>query len=89
MKKLLIITDLTRMKEKRVCIAGYDENGNCIRPVLPPPGIKENTLYLRGSHVISPFSVVEFDFLKHLPRPPHTEDYLYNPKSIRFIEHLD
>lgn len=89
MKKLVIITDLTRMKEKRVCIAGYDENGNCIRPVLPPPGIKENKLYLRGSHVISPFSVVEFDLLKHLPQPPHTEDYLYNPKSIRFIKHLD
>lgn len=89
MKRLITITDLTRMKEGRVCFAGYDKNGNCIRPVLPSPGIQESTLYVGGNLVILPFAVVEFDLLKHLPQPPHTEDYLYNPKSIRFIKHLD
>jgi len=37
-KKSLVITDVTRMQEGRVCVAGYDNDGNCIRPVLPPPG---------------------------------------------------
>ncbi len=89
MKRSLVITDLTRMQEGRVCIAGYDENGNCIRPVLPPPGIHESTLYSQGHPVVFPFAVVEYDLLKPLPQPPHTEDYRYDPTSVRFIERLD
>ncbi len=89
MKRSIIITDLTRMQEGRVCIAGYDEKGNCIRPVLPPPGIHESTLYSGGHPEIIPFAVVEFDLLQYLPQPPHTEDWRYNPASVKFIERLD
>jgi hypothetical protein len=37
MKKEIAITDITRMQEGRVCVAGYDRHGNCFRPVLPHP----------------------------------------------------
>lgn len=88
MKKSLIITDVTRMQEGRVCIAGYDEGGNCIRPVLPPPGIHESTLYLHGYLIVFPFAVVEYDILHPRSQPPHTEDYQYDPKSVRLVGRL-
>ena len=89
MKKPLVITDLTRMQEGRVCIAGYDHDGNCIRPVLPPPGIHEHTLYAQGQPSVFPFAVVEYDLTHPQPQPPHTEDHRYDPTSVRFVERLD
>ena len=89
MKKALILTDLTRMQEGRVCIAGYDESGQCIRPVLPPPGIQESSLYSQGRAIIYPFAVVEFELLRPTPEPPHTEDHRYEPSTVRFIEKVE
>ena len=89
MKKSLVITDVTRMQEGRVCVAGYDDGGKCIRPVLPPPGIHESTLYTHGHLIVFPFAVVEYDLTQPTPQPPHTEDYRYDPASVRFIERLD
>ena len=84
-KTQLVITDLTRMQRGRVCIAGYDRHKTCIRPVLPPPGIAESDLYQADSLVIYPFALVELSLLKELPDPPHTEDVLYDPTSVRFL----
>src|SRR3972149_5871079 len=89
MKKWLVITDVTRMREGRVCVAGYDEDGNCIRPVLPPPGIQETSLYVQERPLIFPFAVVEYDLTQVLPHPPHTEDHRYDPAPVRFSGHLD
>jgi hypothetical protein len=88
MKKTLIITDVTRMQEGRVCIAGYDDHGTCVRPVLPPPGIHENSLYSNKYLIVFPFAAVEYDLLYPRSQPPHTEDYQYNPKSVRLVGRL-
>jgi hypothetical protein len=88
-KKRLTITDVTRMQEGRVCVAGYDQDGKCVRPVLPPPGIHERSLYFQGQPIVFPFAVVEYDFQKQVSEPPHTEDWRYDPASVRFIERLD
>jgi len=88
MRKTLVITDLTRMHEGRVCVAGYDEEGACIRPVLPPPGILEQSLYADGKPAVFPSAVVEYDLLEHRPQPPHTEDWRYDPASVQFVERL-
>ena len=88
MKKPIVITDVTRMQEGRVCIAGYDQHGKCIRPVLPPPGIHENTLYCAGEAFIYPAAKVEFEFTQPASQPPHTEDVRYNPASPQFVERL-
>jgi len=86
MKKPIVITEVTRMQEGRVCIAGYDQQGHCLRPVLPPPGIHERSLY-SGSHpIIFPSAKVEFEFTQPTPQPPHTEDIRYDPASVLFIE---
>lgn len=86
MKKPIVITDVTRMQNDHVCIAGYDQHGQCIRPVLPPPGIHESTLYAHGHPIIFPSAKVEFDFTQPTPQPPHTEDIRYLQTSPRFIE---
>jgi len=88
MKKELVITDVTRMYEGRVCVAGYDRKRNCVRPVLPPPGIHENSLYVNKKPIVFPFAVVEYDLLEHTPKPPHTEDWRYDPASVRFVKRL-
>ena len=85
MKIDLVITDLTRMYRGRVCIAGYDKSHICYRPVLPPPGIPESTLVQDGHPIIFPFSVVQFEFLQPDPKPPHSEDYLFDPTSPHFL----
>lgn len=83
MKTKLTITDLTRMQDQRVCVAGYDEQGRCVRPVLPSPGILECSLYTAGRPFVFPFAVVEYDFVQNSPLPPHTEDVLFDPASVR------
>ncbi len=89
MKTQLVITDVTRMQEGRVCIAGYDKDLKCVRPVLPPPGIHESMLYSRAEPIVFPFAVAEFDLLQPTPHPPHTEDIRYDPTSVRFIKRLE
>ena len=83
MKTKIVITDLTRMQDGRVCVAGYDEHGACIRPVLPPPGIQESSLYVDGCPIVFPFAIVEYDLVEHTPQPPHTEDHLFDPSAVR------
>jgi hypothetical protein len=86
MKKPIVITEVTRMQAGRVCIAGYDQHGHCLRPVLPPPGIHETTLYSGAHAIIFPSAKVEFEFTQPAPQPPHTEDILYDPAAVRFAE---
>jgi hypothetical protein len=89
MKTQLVITDLTRMQRGMVCIAGFDPNGRCIRPILSPPGIPEKALFDQGKPVIFPSARVEFFLLRNRPQPPHTEDVYFVEGSPRFIERID
>jgi hypothetical protein len=86
MKTRLIVTDLTRMYQGRVCIAGYDDNYRCIRPILPPPGIAESLLVQDHKPAVYPFALIELDLLRPKPQPPHTEDQYFDPDSIRHIQ---
>src|SRR5512136_1304170 len=74
------------MQRGCVCIAGYDQQGHCLRPVLPLPGIHESALYAGPRPIIFPSAKVEFEFTQPTPQPPHTEDVRYDPASVRFIE---
>ncbi|MGH2409709.1 MAG: hypothetical protein ACRDGS_04975, partial [Chloroflexota bacterium] len=78
-------TDLTRMRHGRVCIAGYDAAFQCVRPVLPPPGIPETALLLGRLAIVYPAAEVEFDFGHAQSEPPHTEDIYYTSRSVRLI----
>ncbi len=81
MKKHLTITDLTRMKGDRVCIFGVDEDGNGVRPDIGPTGMQEHHLVDKdGRRVVVPFAVIEFDLVRPVHRPPHTEDWEMDPR---------
>jgi hypothetical protein len=88
MRTSITITELTRMHQGRVCVAGYDERGKCIRPVLPPPGISEQSLCVDRRPQMYPFAVVEYNLTIPTPQPPHVEDYRYDPRNVRFIRVL-
>ncbi len=80
MKTWLVITDLTRMQGKRVCLAGYTADCTCVRPVFRKPlGLTEDWLQANKQGIIRPFAVVEFDLQENVPEPPHTEDWLISP----------
>jgi hypothetical protein len=73
-KEAVIITDVTRMKKPRVCVAGYLARTNeCIRPVYWD-GPTEEWLSVNGRIVVRPFAIVEFELKERNPSPPHTED---------------
>ncbi len=84
MRTQLVITDLTRMSAGAVCIAGYDKNRRCVRPILRP-NILEKSLLAEGKPVVFPFAVVELDLLAPRPEPPHTEDFLYDPGCVTYV----
>ncbi|GAB6056509.1 hypothetical protein JCM15415_18250 [Methanobacterium movens] len=83
----LIITDLSRMKDDRVCICGVDSQGTTIRPVLPYGVRERNLVDKKGRPIIKPFAVVNFELLKAKPQAPHSEDVRWDlirePKFIR------
>lgn len=85
MKTKLVITDLTRMYRGKVCIAGYDGSKRALRPVLPPPGIPEESLVQEGQAIIFPVAVVEFDLLEVHPKPAPTEDVNFDPESSSLL----
>ena len=81
MKRTLTVTDLTRMGGAYVCVAGQAEDGEWVR--LHSPRATEFDLTAGQAPVIYPAARIECDLLRHAPAPPHTEDYTYDPKSIR------
>lgn len=83
MKRKLLITDFTRMRSGHVCIAGYDEQGACVRPA--DPRIHEHLVKRDGKFCVFPSAVVEFDLLQPRPQPPHTEDHVFDLFSIHFV----
>jgi hypothetical protein len=76
MKTALIITDITKMRGDRICVAGYLPNKTCIRPVTEG-GLNIDILRENGELIIQPFAIVEFDLQSASKYcKPHTEDLL-------------
>jgi hypothetical protein len=83
MKQTLIVTDLTRMREPRVCLAGYLPDMTCVRPLFRHRDVTEPWLWRGGELVVRPFAVVELDLIDPQPRPPHTEDWRVDARYRR------
>src|SRR4030042_2631374 len=85
MNKTIVITDLTKMQGDRVCIAGLDRDGKCIRPIIKRFGedITRSHLYIGDKLVIRPRAKVRFDFYPVRTAPPHIEDLGFDPATIR------
>lgn len=79
MKIHVTITDLTRMRDDKVCVAGYLPDLTCVRPVLGRDNLREWWLYVDETVVVQPFAVVEFEAQRSAGQPPHTEDREIDP----------
>lgn len=87
MKQAMLVTDLTRMQPPWVCVAGYLRDYTPVRPkLLNERGLTERFLFQGNTLVIKPFAVVELDFLRQDPRPPHTEDWYIDPAYKVLVE---
>jgi hypothetical protein len=73
------------MQGDRVCIAGLDYNGKCIRRVIKRFGedITRSHLYIGDKLVIRPRAKVRFDFYPVRTAPPHIEDLGFDPATIK------
>lgn len=89
MGSILTISDVTRMSGTNVCIAGYLEDGSCVRPQLKYGHITEDWLYVGGAMACRPFAQIDVEFLPGLcsTRPPHTEDRFISA-AYRVVGHL-
>ena len=83
-RKTLTITDVTVMRNRRICIAGYDRDQNCLRPVLPHPGVLIDYFLSNGETTIYPTAKVQFEFIRSIESPPHIEDNSFDSNSINF-----
>lgn len=81
MRKTLTMTDVTEMRGDEVCVAGIDEVGFCVRPVVPG-GVRLSHLYVRDSAVVVPGRKVELELFETQTEPPHIEDERFFPSSI-------
>jgi hypothetical protein len=63
-----------------VCIAGLDDDGNCVRPVIDG-GVKQHHLFKQGRLAIYPRAKVEFELSPVEVVPPHIEDQTFRPES--------
>ena len=82
------ILAVTKMQERRICIAGINEDGKWVRPVKDYPNqFEETDIFDKDKSIIyENFNIIEIDFTKKLEKPPHSEDYIINedkkPKVI-------
>lgn len=83
MRQKLIITDLTQMPDgNKVCVVGISEQGRTIRPVHEG-GFLKDYLYHNSKLTIFPSAIVEFDLIEESPEPPHIEDMVFDPVTIK------
>jgi hypothetical protein len=79
----MIVTDVTRMRAPRVCVAGFfSDDGTPVRPVVPYKSRKDITeefLWKDGRLIVQPFAEVRLRFRKAASDPPHTEDWQIDP----------
>jgi hypothetical protein len=84
----IVITDVTRMNARTVCIAGINHKGLTIRPIVfNLGGTPEKYLYQNEQAIIRPRSVVRVNIepIDGLA-PPHLEDYLWlQPEKTEWL----
>jgi hypothetical protein len=86
----MIVTDITRMEGKRVCVGGYLEDGTAIRPIVERGGPDGAWLAAARGGAVIPFSVVELRSGRAAKRciAPHTEDRNVSKSGHRVVRML-
>lgn len=80
----ITILAVTR-KLNGICIAGVNEDLKWIRPTINKPFNPED-LKLDNGKYVSISNIYAFEFIKHAPEPPQTENYLVDKSKV--IKHI-
>ena len=84
----ILITDLTAMGGDRVCIAGVDNAGQTVRPVLWN-GVRYSHLLRDGKALIRPRAVLRMRLAPKRAAAPHMEDHDWHEReSLHSMEYL-
>ena len=76
MEQEIIVTDVTRMGEGQVCVAGVTHHNVTVRLIVGYPGIQIENLLLDDHCIIQPRAVLKVDIEPKADcHPPHTEDH--------------
>ena len=84
----LTITDLTNMHANRICVAAVNAQMQSIRPLFRNRNIFREWCF-QGEQIIQPFSRVQLDLIEHIPRPPHSEDWIVDDDYLRVLGILE
>lgn len=85
--RTIVVTDLTVMRQGRLCLAGVDLNDmRDVRPTRGNAGLSPDDLTVTGG-TIRPGCVLEFEPAGVEIRPcrPHVEDVPYDPSAARVL----
>lgn len=80
----LTITDITRMGEGFICVAGVDPTGKTIRSIYEEKRIDQSWCCVDG-HEIRPFTRIMIKLETPRPMPPHTEDWYAGSEKPRIL----
>lgn len=90
----IVVTHLTRLGGRYICVAGTDEGGELWRPVFAsgrsgkPWAPHRRLLRSRGGH-FRLGSEVDLGDVRYAPFPPEVEDVLVDAKQVKFVKDLD
>lgn len=88
MWKEILITDVTQMREGRVCVAGLDTQLDCIRLEIPPTGVAYENLFQDEDVIIRPRAVVKVFAEPLVCIPPHIEDHHWSQiEAVEFLRY--
>lgn len=84
----ILIDHLTRMADGFICVAGLDEHGRHIRPVLSPNRIPVTLARPHGG-VFDIAAVVDLGMTEPFGAAPEHEDHRFDPNAASFVEIRD
>ncbi|MDT7919405.1 MAG: hypothetical protein RQ868_02295 [Meiothermus sp.] len=84
----VVVTHLTRMKYPRICVAGLDDNGRYLRPIVGKA--EQITIKLVKSGVLRLGYQIDLGWhkFKEPPQPPEVEDCYFKIANVRVIRQL-
>jgi hypothetical protein len=85
----MVVTQLTRMRAPRICVAGIDpDTGRHVRPTTASEHPLTLELLAEEGGPFALGALLELGAVTPDPRPPESEDHLFDPKSARLLGQL-
>jgi hypothetical protein len=85
----MVVTQLTRMRAPRICVAGIDpDTGQHIRPITGPEAPLTRELLADEGGQFALGALFELGYVAPDPKPPETEDHLFRPEEAQVLGQL-